>query len=249
MTNQLSDYNLWLVLLSYGVSVAGALTGLMMTRYIRQPDGGISFIWLSAAAAVIGGCAIWSMHFLGMIAYEPGTLVSYDIAITGASFVVPVLLTGLGLYCVFNWRASNSALVAGGLFMGTGVATMHYAGMAAMRMSASMSYDPTLLGLSLVIALAASTVALWMFERSSGTFRYASAPVLGIAVCGMHYTGMAAMRLTAGNGAVDYYNGAINQDLMGLPVTVVALSACAAGIYMVIGESHRRHMLGRRAAA
>lgn len=248
MSNQLNDYNLWLVLLSYGVSFAGALTGLMMTRYIRQPDGSISFLWLSAASVVIGGCAIWSMHFLGMIAYQPGMLVSYDIEITAASFVIPVLLTGLGLYAVFRWQSNTATLLAGGLFMGAGVAAMHYGGMAAMRMAATMSYDPVLLGLSLVIALVAATTALWVFERARGTLRLASAPVLGFAVCGMHYTGMAAMRLSASDSPVDYYNGAISENLMGLPVTVVALSSCAAGIYMVIGESHRRHMLGRAAA-
>lgn len=248
MTNQLDDYNLWLVLLSYGVSLAGALTGLMMTRYIRQTDGSISLFWLSAASIVIGGGAIWSMHFLGMIAYDPGTLVSYDIATTIGSFIVPIVLTGLGLYGVFRWRASANALIAGGVLMGAGVATMHYAGMAAMRIAATMSYDPILLGASLVIAVAASMIALWVFERLEGAARFASAPVLAAAVCGMHYTGMAAMRLSPAQGSVDYYSNAINENLMGLPVTVVALSACAAGIYMVIGESHRRHMLQRAAA-
>ena len=248
MTNQLGDYNLWLVLLSYGVSVAGALTGLLMTRYIRQTDGGISFLWLAAASLVIGGCGIWAMHFLGMIAYDPGAMVSYDIAITATSFVVPVLFTGIGLYCVTRWGGTAAALLIGGVFMGSGVATMHYSGMAAMRIAATMRYDSVLLIASLGIAVAASVVALWVIERVGGVLRFASAPVLGIAVCGMHYTGMAAMRLTATGESVDYFNGAITESLMSLPVTVIALSACAAGIYMVIGESHRRHMSARAAA-
>jgi len=242
VTNQLSDYNLWLVLLSYVVSVTGAMTGLLLTGYIRRPDGGISFWWLSMASMVIGGCAIWSMHFLGMLAYSPGHLITYDINITAASLVIAVVVTGAGLYCVYRWHSSAAALLAGGMIMGSGVAAMHYTGMAAMRMNADMSYDPTILTASIVIALVAATVALFTLERARGLVRYASAPVLGLAICGMHYTGMAAMELSPATSPVDFFSGTVTEQLMGMPVTMVALAVCISGIYMVIDESHRRSL-------
>lgn len=209
MSNSFSDYSLILVLLSYVVSVVGAASALFVARHIRHRDGGLSLPWLGLSALLLGGCAIWAMHFVGMLAYDPGIPVAYDGPLTAASFVIPVLFTGGALYTVHRWQSSRGVWLAAGIVMGLGVASMHYAGMAAMRMAARMSYDPVLVAASLVIAVAASMVALYILLHWRGMARYLSALVMGLAVCGMHYTGMAAMRLAPSEAPVDYFGGAL----------------------------------------
>ena len=197
MTNTLADYNLYLVALSYLVSVLGSLTGLFVATYIREDDGRLRVGWLLMAAVLIGGCAIWAMHFLGMIAYDPGGPMAYDTGITALSLVLPILFVLFGLYAAFRWPDSVLARVVAGTITGAGVATMHYTGMAAIRIAATMSYDPVIVAVSVVIAIVASIAALHIVVTLGGFLRYASALIMGVAVCGMHYTGMAAMRIEA----------------------------------------------------
>ncbi len=141
-----------------------------------------------------GGRHIVPMHFIGMLAFDMGMPVSYDIPTTIASLVVSVLVTGFGIWVVGLGPRRPLLLIAGGTAMGVGVAAMHYTGMAAMRMQASLAYDMKILSLSVVIAVVASIAALWLvFHAAKGWEQHgASAVVMGIAVCGMHYTGMRA---------------------------------------------------------
>jgi len=236
VSNTLGDYSLILVLLSYIVSVVGAASALFVARHIRRRDGGLSPAWLGLSAVLLGGCAIWAMHFVGMLAYDPGIPVAYDGTLTALSFVIPVMFTGGALYTVHRWAGSRGAWMAAGVVMGLGVASMHYSGMAAMRLAATMGYDPFLVGLSIAIAIAASMVGLYILLHWRGMARYLSAPVMGLAVCGMHYTGMAAMRLQAASGPVDYFSGALSPQFMLLLVTLTAFAACVISVFLALND-------------
>ena len=146
-----------------------------------------------AGALAMGAGAIWSMHFIGMLAFDMGMPVAYDVPITLASLLVAVVVTGLGIYVVGKGPTSPWRLIGGGTAMGVGVAAMHYTGMAAMRMQAHLRYDLVIVGISLGIAVVASIVALWLVFNTTRLWQIvASALVMGFAVCGMHYTGMKA---------------------------------------------------------
>ncbi|HEY0782808.1 MAG TPA: MHYT domain-containing protein [Thermoanaerobaculia bacterium] len=192
-----NSYDPLLVALSYAISVFGAFTALQLAVAIPTARGTALWGWVAGAAAAMGGGAIWSMHFIAMLAYRMPMRVSYDIGLTLGSLLLAMLVTGVGLYVVGRGEPSWLRLTAGGAATGIGVATMHYTGMAAMRMPARITYSPTLFALSIVIAIVASMAALWLaFNLRGNLQRFGSAFVMGAAVCGMHYTGMAAARFT-----------------------------------------------------
>lgn len=141
----------------------------------------------------MGGGAIWAMHFIAMIACQMDLQVSYDLGITALSAAIGIAscMAGLAIASagVFGW----GKLVVAGMFMGLGVTGMHYTGMAAMLMPADIHYDLTLVAASAAIAIVASIVALWLAFNLRGQWQMlGSALVMGVAVCGMHYTGMQA---------------------------------------------------------
>ncbi|CAD7837729.1 MAG: hypothetical protein [Olavius algarvensis Gamma 3 endosymbiont] len=192
-----SEYNLTLVAVSYVISVFGSYTALNLAIRIPSANTGASlFGWLTMAAIAIGGGAIWSMHFIGMLAFETNIPVSYDATLTVLSMVLAIFVCGIGLFVVGRGTSSALKLLAGGVITGLGVAGMHYTGMAAMEMPATISYDTTLFAASIGIAIVAAIAALWLaFNLRGNLQRFGSAFVMGVAVCGMHYTGMAAMKM------------------------------------------------------
>lgn len=182
-----------LIALSFAVSVFGAFTSLRLAIRLPTSTGNAFVMWLVAAAFAMGGGAIWTMHFIGMIAYRMDMPVQYDTLTTLASMVLAVVVTGVGLWIVGSGAAKPARLIAAGTFTGLGVAGMHYLGMAAMRMSADLVYDGTLVAVSVGIAVVAATAAFWIAFHMTGRWQQVgSAFVMGFAVCGMHYTGMAA---------------------------------------------------------
>lgn len=194
------SYNYFLVALSFFVSVFGSYTGLLLVKAARTAQTNKT-AWICAAALALGGGAIWTMHFIGMLAFDAGMPVNYDPLITFASLVIPVVVVGLGVYFVSGDQGSILRLLIAGCITGLGVASMHYSGMHAMNMSAEMTHDATLVAVSVVIAIIAATTALWLAFNLDGNIKMmGAAVVMGIAVCGMHYVGMAAMQM----GALDH---------------------------------------------
>jgi NO-binding membrane sensor protein with MHYT domain len=186
------------------ISVFGSYTALQLAIAIPQGRswGAVVGSCIGAATAV-GGGAIWSMHFIGMNAADLGIPVAYDPVLTIASLVVAILAPALGLFIVGRSDGGLFNLPLGGVLTGLGVTLMHYTGMAAMIMPARISYDPTLFIASIVIAIVAATVALWLaFNLRGNLQRFGSAFVMGVAVCGMHYTGMYALKLEPTKEAV-----------------------------------------------
>jgi NO-binding membrane sensor protein with MHYT domain len=184
--------------LSYFLSVLGSLLGLICTVRARaMVDNSRRARWLVLAAWAIGGTGIWVMHFMAMIGFSvPGLSVRYDIPITVASWIAAVVVVGIGLFIVGFGRPSALKVIAAGLFTGVGVAAMHYTGMAAMRVQAEVSYDPTYVAASVGVAVVAATVALWFtVTLRRGPTLAVAALIMGVAVVGMHYTGMYALQV------------------------------------------------------
>lgn len=193
-----ASYNWFLVSLSFLVAVFGSFTGLQITNGIKQSKERPSILWITAAAISLGGGAIWTMHFIGMLAYQVPMDVGYDPVKTFASLGIAVLGVGIGVFLAVTGKLTIPKLLFAGFFTGLAVAGMHYLGMAAMVMpGAVMTYNQILVGVSLGIAVVAATVALWLAVNLKGVpIMLGSAVIMAIAVCGMHYTGMAAMSMT-----------------------------------------------------
>jgi NO-binding membrane sensor protein with MHYT domain len=178
----------YLVALSILVACFASYTALDLSGHVGPARGFARRVWLVAAALAMGG-GIWSMHFVAMLAFIMPTPMSYDIGLTSLSLVVAIFVTGVGFYVISRQSASPLPLILSGIFMGLGIAGMHYTGMAAMRGHVELSYDPLFVALSLVIAIGASTVALWLAFRTTDLGqKLVAAVVMGLAISGMHYT-------------------------------------------------------------
>src|SRR5712691_2628346 len=181
-------YNPFLVALSVLVACLASYSALDLGEHVGAARGLARKAWLVAAAITMGG-GIWSMHFIGMLAFVMPMPMSYDIGLTILSLVVPIAVTGVGFYVISRQGASPLRLVLSGIFMGLGIVAMHYTGMAAMRGHTGLSYDRLFVALSLVIAVGASTAALWLAFRTTDPWqKLAAALVMGLAISGMHYT-------------------------------------------------------------
>ncbi|MFI7700947.1 MHYT domain-containing protein [Nonomuraea sp. NPDC049480] len=200
--------------LAYVMSCMGSMLGLRLTAQAHASRGGARVRWLLGAAVSIGGTGIWVMHFIAMMGFDvEGTPIRYDVPLTVASALVAIAVVGTGLFLVSYGGGRFAALLGGGLLTGLGVASMHYLGMYAMNMSAHVSYDRVIVAASVGIAVVAATVALWFTLRvKKPIWITAAALVMGVAVSGMHYTGMYAMHVTvdpepgmiAGADALDF---------------------------------------------
>ncbi|HEV2639844.1 MAG TPA: MHYT domain-containing protein [Actinocrinis sp.] len=188
----------WLAL-AYGTSCLGCLLGLSAMTRARSSDGGVRVRWLLLSAVSIGGTGIWAMHFIAMLGFNlSGAPVTFNVPITFVSLVVAVAVVGLGLTIAAAGQGDLRSLGVGGTITGLGVAAMHYLGMSAVNMGASVSYNTLIVLASVVIAVVASIVALWFAMNVRGIpATVGAAMVMGVAVTGMHYTGMAAMKMYA----------------------------------------------------
>jgi NO-binding membrane sensor protein with MHYT domain len=193
------SYGLLNPAVAYAVSCIGAFLGLLCVTRGRAFLGWQRAMWLVLAAISIGATGIWAMHFVAMLGFSiAGEQITYSIPLTIGSMLLAILVVGIGLFIVGYGQARWSRLLSGGVIIGFGVAGMHYMGMEGMKMPASVDYNVLLVFLSVVIAVVAGTAALWAGTRVRGTGdTIKAALIMGIAVTGMHYTGMAAMNVHA----------------------------------------------------
>ncbi|HWL83763.1 MAG TPA: MHYT domain-containing protein [Roseomonas sp.] len=231
-----------LVALSILIAMAAAYTALDLAGRVRASDGWTRHAWLATAALAMGG-GIWAMHFVAMLAFSmPGMEVSYDFSLTLLSLAVPIGATGLSFAVVSQTRPTGMLLLASGLLMGLGIVAMHYIGMAAMRMAADLRYAPLWVAVSVLIAIGAATVALWLAKQTRRVATKAGAAmVMGIAISGMHYASMRGAVFTA-HANVDMAHGwtSLNQ-------TAVAL-AVSASTFLILFLSLVAAMFDRRFA-
>jgi NO-binding membrane sensor protein with MHYT domain len=240
-------YDPFLVALSYAISVFGSYTALQLAIAIPQAKtwAGVAGS-VTGAAVALGGGAIWSMHFIAMNAADMGMPVAYDAVLTLASLLVAVAASAIGLFVVGRSDGGPYNLPLGGVLTGLGVAWMHYTGMAAMIMQAEISYDDTLFYASIAIAVVAATVALWLAFNLRGNWqRFGSAIVMGIAVCGMHYTGMFAVQLQHTKEAVAPTGMALSPA--DLAYSVFGITAILLTVLLVYGAWKSQRALGRAA--
>ena len=190
---------------AYAMSFIGSLLGLLCTARARATRGLSRASWLGLASLAIGGTGIWVMHFIAMLGFTiEDHEIRYDVPLTLLSCATSIAVVAIGLFIVGFAGARAPVIIIGGVIMGAGVASMHYTGMAAMNMSGHIGYQPVLVGLSVLIALVAASAALWFSIRVKGMWATAgAAAIMGIAVTGMHYTGMAAMDVTMHEGMAD----------------------------------------------
>lgn len=235
-------FDLWLVAVSYAISVFGSYTGLVLAGQITNLRTAMDRMWLVFAAIALGGGAIWSMHFIGMLAYKPPVAVSYDAALTVASMLVAILFTGIGVWLVIRQnRMQAGTLGAAGIIMGLGVAAMHYTGMVAIEAAADMHYDMQIVVLSVVIAIIASMAALWIaFTVRTHWQKLASAVVMGVAVCGMHYTGMYGFSMTPNSDAVYVAESTILANELAGYIVVATVGVLAVALVSVFGKELQR---------
>ncbi|HWT52220.1 MAG TPA: MHYT domain-containing protein [Caulobacter sp.] len=189
------------VLLSLTVAILGSWTALDLSRRVSGHFGRVRLVWISTAAIAMG-LSIWSMHFIAMLSFDPGSPVAYDPGLTAASLILAIGSTWAAFLAATRERTGLRGLLLAGAAMGAGICLMHYVGMAALRSAVSLGYRKDLVLLSLVIAIGASTAALAVTRRGHGAAgRWLAAVLLGLAVVGMHFTAMAALRLTLAPGS------------------------------------------------
>ena len=215
------SYGLLTPALGYLMSFVGAFLGLRCTSRSRASTGAARVRWLLVAAVAIGITGIWVMHFIAMLGFTiPGQTILYNVPITLGSMVTAVIFVFIGLLSVGLGKATKRSLIISGVITGLGVAAMHYTGMAAMEMRARITYNPELFATSIVIAIVAATAALWAALRLRGVLStLGAAAIMGVAVSGMHYTGMAAMHLWPVSGGGMVMNGASAEEFL-LPLIV-----------------------------
>ncbi len=196
------NYNPLLVVLSILVAILASFTALnMAARISAERPRRSSLRWL-VAGGIAMGAGIWSMHFIGMLAFRLPIALGYDLWLTLGSLLVAVLASLFALWLVSRTTLSHAALALGAVLMGLGIAWMHYIGMAALRMQPAIDYEPRWFAASIIIAIGASWTALHIafrlrsLEHALPT-RLIAAVVMGMAIVGMHYTGMAAARFPA----------------------------------------------------
>jgi len=192
------NYNIYIVILSIIISILASFSALNIAAKISNASGRGRWFWLFAGALVMGS-GVWSMHFVGMLAFHFHTLVKYDVGLTLLSMLASVASSFIAFYITMPRDINKLRLAIGGFIMGSGIVAMHYVGMKAMIMSFEISYNKTLWTFSALIALGASYAALFLFLKfrnrtTSNWLKWVSAVVMGFAICGMHYTGMKAAR-------------------------------------------------------
>ncbi|MEV0344442.1 MHYT domain-containing protein [Nonomuraea sp. NPDC050680] len=225
-------------LLAYVMSCIGSMLGLRLTAQAHASRGASRIRWLIGAAISIGGTGIWVMHFVGMMGFQvEGTQIKYDVPLTVASAIVAIVVVGTGLFLVSYGGGRLLALLGGGLLTGLGVASMHYLGMYAMNMSAHVSYDRKVVAASVAIAVIAATVALWFTMRVKRPIWIAGAAlVMGVAVSGMHYTGMYAMLVTV-DAEPSAVPGADALDFLVPLMTVISLITLTMLLMVILSPS------------
>src|SRR5258705_519816 len=232
-------YNPYLVALSILVASVASYTALDLGGHVAAARGLARRAWLVAAAITMGG-GIWSMHFIGMLAFVMPIPMSYDIGLTALSLVVAVVVTGGGFYVISRPGASPLRLALSGLFMGLGIVAMHYTGMAAMRGHAELGYQPLFVALSVVIAIGASTAALWLALQTTDPWqKLMAALVMGVAISGMHYTGMRAAIFTA-HGAVDEAPVIASLDQINLALAIAGITFVILALASIASLSEQK---------
>ncbi|WP_229413294.1 putative bifunctional diguanylate cyclase/phosphodiesterase [Massilia violaceinigra] len=241
MQNFNGTYHSGLVLLSVFVAMMASYTAITLTGRVAETRGRASVLWLAGGALAMG-CGIWSMHFIGMLAFTLPIRMNYDIGVTLQSLLVAIGVSAFALCVVTRATVSRVHYLIGGVLMGLGICGMHYIGMHAMYVSPAIAYDLVGVAASVLIAIVAATVALWLaFTLRAGNSLLAhikkvgAAVIMGLAIVLMHYTGMEAARFDAGSVCTSM--GGVNGNWLAVLVAVAALSLMTIALLLSVVDS------------
>lgn len=241
------SYDYRLVALSVVIAVLASYAALDLAGRVTSARGAARAVWLSGGATAMG-IGIWSMHYVGMLAFRLPVAVQYDWPTVLLSLLAAIFASAIALFVVSRKKMGLLRAALGSVFMGSAIAGMHYIGMAAMRLPAMCHYSRGMVTISVVLAIVISLVALWLTfhfrrETRSGGWRKAlSAVVMGAAVPVMHYTGMAAASFSSSK--------LISGDLShALSISSVGTTGIIVVTFMVLGLTVLTSLVDRRFSA
>ncbi len=239
-------YNYCLVLLSILVAIFVSHTALRLSARVASAKGASARIWL-AGGAVAMGTGIWSMHFIGMLALSLPIALSYELTPTVGSLALAIASSGFALKLASHPENGFKRLSVGALILGAGISAMHYVGMTAVQVVPMIQYEPGLVVASVAIAIGASFAALWLFThlgtentRRVRALRLGAAFIMGLAISGMHYTGMAASRFAANSYCLTPAVGGSGMDSrwLALVIATLALGLLAITTILLVYDAH-----------
>ena len=251
----LGTYDIWLVLLSVVVAVNASFVALDLASRVTASRGSrAEWAWFTGGTIAMG-VGIWSMHFVGMLSFGLPVPTSFDIPITLAALLAAILASGSALFIATRGTLSAARLLAAGLLMGIGILSMHYIGMAAMRMQPPIEYAWPLVALSVLIAVAASLMTVWSaFRLREDTILTAfwskagSAIVMGAGICGMHYVGMAAAYFAPGSICTAIPPQHLKNAVLGAALGGLTLLFLVATLLVAAYDAHMMRLLDDKVA-
>ena len=224
----LSSYQPLYVALSFLLAAAGSFVALTAAIRIKQADGSYSTANTLTAGLALGGVGVWTMHFIGMLALKLDVASSYAMVETGLSLIAAILASSLALGYVARAPERMGRMLVAGALLGMSVVVMHYLGMYGMKFGGYIVWNYGVIAASIVIAVVAATAALWLaFNTATLAKRFGAALVMAVAVCAMHYTGMAAAEFictTANRSAVPQGFGYVSSFSISSLVIIATLS-------------------------
>lgn len=235
-------YNDWLVALSIVVSVLVSYTALKLAARVAEADRSASRLWLVGGATAMG-VGIWSMHFIGMLAFSLPIPLTYDVATTLFSLLIAIVTSGFAIRIASGSKMNPTRLIVGSVIMGIGITAMHYIGMAAIRIVPMIRYEPVLVAASIAIAITGSFAALLLAfhlrfgqSRTMLLARFAAAIVMGLAISGMHYTAMTASIF----GLRSFCRGGVllNNEWLSITIASIALGLLAVTLITEMFDAH-----------
>jgi NO-binding membrane sensor protein with MHYT domain len=235
------EMGIWLLFLAYITSVVGATIGLACAHQARAAVGSTRLGWLGLAALAIGGVGVWLTHFIGMLGFAtPGHPIRYDIPKTllSALIAMAAVFGGLLVFGVQKRSALWRLLVAGAV-TGVAINLMHYTSMWSVNIKGTMSYNPFLVVLSIIIAVGAAIAALWFTVAAEQLpQRLMAGLVLGLASTGMHFVGMASVTVKIDENAPD--PGGVEVFSFLFPVFILAAVALAVPIVAILTTGSKK---------
>ena len=224
----LTNYQPFYVVLSFVIAMVGSFVALTAATRIKQADGSFSTANTLTAGLALGGIGVWAMHFVGMLALKMDLANSYAMVETGVSLVAAIVAASLALGFVARAPERLGRMLLAGALLGMSVVVMHYLGMYGMKFGGYIQWDYAVVAASIAIAVVAATAALWLaFHTAALLRRVWAALVMAVAVCAMHYTGMAAAEFictTANRNAIPQGFGYVSSFSISSMVVIAGLS-------------------------
>ena len=251
-------YDIGLVALSYAVAVLASYVALDLVGRLRAEQNRKAKVYWLAGGAFTMGAGIWSMHFIGMLAFVMPMPMAFDFSWTAASLFMAIVASGLALFVLQKKNYSVFHFAVGGFIIGLAIATMHYMGMEGMKTHTHIHYLPGIFFLSIAIGIFAAEAAIWLALQSNKgsserqfNLKIISALVMGVAICGMHYTGMASAIFTPNMSHVMMQETPTIQPnylaffIAGITALIISLALTASNYYkkMLLAVENEKEFL------